>query len=234
MGISEISEWIYGKSLRLTKGKIYPERYGINQLVVFASNEVAAGARLVDAGGGSSSYRRYFSKVEYISMDFAKPGHGYDYSNLNIIGDLTSIPLKDNSVDAILCTQVLEHVSEPKEVLAEFSRVLKPGGQLFLSAPQGWPLHGEPDDFYRYTSYGLRHLLKVNGFQVVFIKPIGGFFWFMASILVPAARRGVKNSILKLPAVILFAIILPLLCFYLDRFDREKKMTVGYTCYCRK
>jgi ubiquinone/menaquinone biosynthesis C-methylase UbiE len=67
-------------------------------------------------------------------------------------------------VDAVLSTQVLEHVADPLSVLAEFFRVLKPDGRLWLTAPFVWYLHEEPYDYYRFTSHGLRFLLERAGF----------------------------------------------------------------------
>ncbi|NIP26963.1 MAG: class I SAM-dependent methyltransferase, partial [Phycisphaerae bacterium] len=53
--------------------------------------------------------------------------------------DLSSIPIQDNQYDMVICTQVLEHVPEPKAVLAELHRVLKLRGELWLSAPLFFP-----------------------------------------------------------------------------------------------
>ena len=62
---------------------------------------------------------------------------------------------RDGAFDAVLFTQVLEHVPEPARVLAELHRILRPGGTLYLTAPLVWELHELPHDYYRYTSEGL-------------------------------------------------------------------------------
>jgi len=62
----------------------------------------------------------------------------------NFICSLDNIPKPNNSYGVIINTQVLEHVAEPQKVITEFYRILKPKGKLFLTAPQGWGIHGEP------------------------------------------------------------------------------------------
>ena len=51
--------------------------------------------------------------------------------------------------------QVLEHLKEPSIGINEMARVLKPGGQLILTTVQCWEIHQHPNDFFRYTRYGL-------------------------------------------------------------------------------
>lgn len=58
------------------------------------------------------------------------------------------------------------------------NRVLKPGGCLILTSPQVWGLHEEPNDFYRYTRYGLAYLAENCGLEVVSLQARGGY-WAM-------------------------------------------------------
>ena len=116
---------------------------------------------LLDLGCGSRPFERASSKLDaWVGLDLP------DNPLADLHGPADAIPMGDGSVDTILCSQVLEHVDEPSIVLAECHRVLRPGGSLILSVPQYWPLHEEPRDFYRYTEYGLRHLLGVAGFSI--------------------------------------------------------------------
>ena len=55
------------------------------------------------------------------------------------LGDIDDIPLKDSSLDAVICSEVLEHVDSPKESIRELVRVLKPGGVMALSVPRYLP-----------------------------------------------------------------------------------------------
>jgi ubiquinone/menaquinone biosynthesis C-methylase UbiE len=137
--------------------------------------EVKDGFTVLDAGAGDGHWKNHFKKeISYIAMDFGVGDHKVDYSSNDIIGDLKNIPLDDESVDMIICIQVLEHVPEPWKVVKEFNRVLKTNGYLFMSLPHSVPIHQEPYDFYRYTKYGVDFLYKENGFHIEFIKPQKG------------------------------------------------------------
>ena len=77
---------------------------------------------------------------------------------VNIRGDLLSLPIKDESVDTIICTGVIEHVGEPDLAVNEMHRVLKSGGRAFIEAPFMQTHHVSPEDFCRWTPDGLRQL----------------------------------------------------------------------------
>jgi SAM-dependent methyltransferase len=81
--------------------------------------------------------------------------------------DGRTLPFSEGSFDGVLCTQVLEHVSHPQELLLEISRVLRPGGILILSAPFLWQEHEEPYDFFRFSSFGMRRLLSCCGLDEI-------------------------------------------------------------------
>jgi len=130
-----------------------------------AAASVEAGQLVLDAGAGRSPYRRLFAHARYEAADFqAVPGKRY--AAQQYVCDLAAIPVEDGRFDHVVCTQVLEHLPEPAAALAEFHRVLKPGGRLWLTAPFFFGVHETPYDFFRYTPYGLRHLLEGAGFTV--------------------------------------------------------------------
>lgn len=78
---------------------------------------------------------------------------------VDIQGDLLHLPMKDESVDTIVCTGVLEHVSDPHQAVEEVHRVLKFGGRVFMETPFMQTVHASPKDFYRWTPDGLRQLM---------------------------------------------------------------------------
>ena len=90
--------------------------------------------------------------------------------------------MPEASFEAVVCTEVLEHVLRPGKVLEEFVRVLAPGGRLCLTVPFAWPLHEEPFDFYRYTKYSLSDLLESAGFVAIAIDPRSGYFTTLAQL----------------------------------------------------
>lgn len=126
---------------------------------------------ILDIGAGSQPYRRYLpTNSSYISMELAET------TTADIHGDILSIPMGDRSFDGIMCTEVIEHVTDPVRALSELARVCKPGGRLYITAPMSWGLHYEPHDYFRYTRYGLAMLLEKSGFRVVETRQIGGVF----------------------------------------------------------
>lgn len=226
------------------RSKIGVDHQAILELIHVAQNMADQNSIVLDAGAGEGQYRRFFSHARYIGLDFCKGDPLWDYSNLDIIGNLLCIPLMDNACDIVICTQVLEHVPEPSIVLRELHRVMRRGGHLFVSVPQWWFQHQKPYDYYRYTSFGLRYLLEQAGFEIAFIKPIGGYFWFLSIVLQGLHTHLFPDRgplwwrwIMYLPrrlTQIVFWILVPLLLFYLDRLDQDQDFTLGYVCHCVK
>jgi SAM-dependent methyltransferase len=222
-------------------------RVGVDDYVLFAFVEescatIPAGSLVLDAGAGEGQYRKYLLHTRYIGIDLAVGDVQWNYSGLDAVSDLSRLPFEANTFDATLCTQVLEHVREPLQVLHEISRILKPGGRLYLSTPQSSHQHQKPHDYYRYTSFGLRYLLGQAGLMVESINPMGGYFWYLSFQLrnidywlFPKGKRG-RRWLWPLRAVlvVVFQMILPLILFYLDPLDQIKDETFGYVCVACK
>lgn len=82
------------------------------------------------------------------------------FTEVDVVANAEKLPFPDNSVDAVLSESLLEHVPNPRAVVQEMMRVLKPGGILYASVPFLTPYHASPDDFNRWTRSGLRELFK--------------------------------------------------------------------------
>lgn len=136
--------------------------------------------KLLDAGAGKLPYRHIVNGFcqEYQSIDFQKT-----HPDLTYVGDIQQMPVASEQFDTVLCVEVLEHVPDPSAALSEIYRVLKPGGRLVMTIPHLMYMHNEPYDFYRYTKYGLQHLLSKAGFSIKTIKPSGGIFSFLQGII---------------------------------------------------
>lgn len=136
-----------------------------------AAAEVAAGATVLDVGAGDAPYAELFRAHDYLTVDWSQTGHRPERP-VDIVAEAHSIPRADRSVDAIVCTQVLEHLPEPRAALQEFHRLLRPRGTLWMTTPFAWYMHEVPYDFYRYTPWGLRYLLEGAGFADIDVKPM--------------------------------------------------------------
>jgi len=98
---------------------------------------------------------------------------------VDIQGDLLHLPIKDAIVETVVCTGVLEHVSDPHKAVEEIHRVLKFRGRVFLEIPFMQTVHASPTDFYRWTPDGIRQLMRtfnVIEFHVV-AGPASAFAW---------------------------------------------------------
>ncbi len=91
----------------------------------------------------------------------------YWYLGVDIIADAHHMPLADGSVDGVICDCILEHVPDPQGVMKELQRILRPGGQAYLCVPFVYPFHACPNDFYRWSTEGLRLLCKGMEVEVI-------------------------------------------------------------------
>ncbi|MBN1552658.1 class I SAM-dependent methyltransferase [bacterium] len=229
---------------RWWRNRIDLESASIESLLIRAARDLPIPAMILDAGSGQSPYRRFFTGHRYIAVDFARGEATWDYSQLDAVGMLEQLPLPDNTFDAVLSTQVLEHVPEPQKVVDEMFRVLKPGGTLYLSAPLGFGEHQIPYDFYRYTRFGLQHILDNAGFNISLLEPRGGYFCYMAVIsmwfylyLFPQTRSLILKFLLfplQLLAATWFIFIWPPIVSAFDFLDKEKSITLGYAVIAKK
>ena len=135
--------------------------------------------KLLDLGCGSQPFRKLMkaNTTTYIGLDLGSPDME---QRAEVIGSASDVPFKTGSFDTVLCTEVIEHVSEPWLVMDQISRVLRPGGVLILTSPLIARIHGAPRDFYRFTPYGLEHMASKVGIETVSISPMGGFGQMMA------------------------------------------------------
>lgn len=224
--------------------RIEVNRYEVLRMLEEARATIPAGARVFDAGSGEGRYRDYFAHTRYTGLDLAVGDDTWDYTGLDVLGDLRELPFGDNTFDYAVCIQTLEHVNEPMQVTREIGRILKPGGRYYLTAPMNWHQHQKPHDFFRYTSFGFRHLVENSGMRVVELRPWGGYFWFLSFNLqmmhawIFPKPRNRWHWLLQLPGQIivqgLFFILLPLPLFYLDRLDKQKDHTLGWVCIAEK
>ena len=164
------------------------------QWVKGAIERLSTGSRLLDAGAGQQRFRAYSSHLSYVSQDFclydgtgndaALQSGTWDTSRIDIVSDIVAIPEPDGSFDAVVCTEVLEHVPDPIAALTEFHRLLRPGGELILTAPFCSLTHMAPYHYYSgFNKYFFNHFLPKIGFNIVEMTPNGDYAEFLAQEL---------------------------------------------------
>jgi ubiquinone/menaquinone biosynthesis C-methylase UbiE len=153
-------------------------------------NKIPKGFSILDAGAGEQQFKKYCSHLKYVSQDFAQyDGKGnskglqtekWDQSNLDIISDITKIPVKNKSFDSIMCTEVFEHIPEPALAIKEFSRILKKNGFLLITAPFCSLTHFAPYHFSTgFNKYFYEKILVENGFEIIEITHNGNYFDYL-------------------------------------------------------
>jgi SAM-dependent methyltransferase len=189
------------------------------------------GVRVLDAGAGEGDYKHHFAAQRYVGIDLGIGDHSWNYSGLDVLGDLEALPFPDRTFDAAINIVTLEHVLHPERVICELSRVLGPGGRFLLVAPLQWEEHQQPHDYGRFTRFALERLLRQAGFIEISIQPVGGIFRLISRRLLNALQF--FPGPLMLVAAVFFAppaLVLPLL----DPLDKDRSFTLGYICSARK
>jgi SAM-dependent methyltransferase len=186
--------------------------------------------KVLDLGCGLKPYKRLFSNsIEYIGVDIENPGHDHSKENVDVYYDGKHIPFDNNIFDGIFFSEVLEHVFNPDELLNEISRVLKPNSKLLLTTPFSWDEHEVPNDYGRYTSYGIKYLLEKNGFEVIEQTKTGHFIEVVAQLNIHYLRSVLytKNKYLNIIINLIFISPFTLIGILLS-FIAPKKRTLYF------
>ena len=152
---------------------------------------IPAGARILDAGAGTQRNRKFCTHLNYVSQDVGEyDGKGdaaglqtgeFNYGSLDIVSDITSIPQADESFDAIMCIEVLEHLPDPVSAVKEFARLLKPDGYLILTAPFCSLTHFAPFHFCTgFNTYWYGKHLHENNFSITEMTANGNYYEYLA------------------------------------------------------
>ena len=153
--------------------------------------KIPKGVRILDAGAGELQYKKYCTHLDYVSQDFGQyDGKGdekglhmnkWDNSKLDIVSDITDIPEKDESFDVIMCIEVFEHLPDPISAIKEFSRLLKKGGKLIVTAPFCSLTHFSPYHYYSgFNKNFYKKHYNSSKLDIIEIDRNGDFFEFIA------------------------------------------------------
>ena len=178
--------------------------------------------RMMDFGCGSKPYKPLFNVKEYIGVDFDSQGHSHENEDIDVYYDGKVLPFPDNHFDSVFSTEVFEHVFNLEEMMVEIKRVMKPGAHILVTCPFAIPEHEQPNDYARYSSFGLKHLFEKNNFKVVEYEKIGNHFEALIQLRISYYSLVLFPKFNKLVIVrpILEAVIYPLYNIYSMVFSR--------------
>ncbi|HUG39954.1 MAG TPA: class I SAM-dependent methyltransferase [Longimicrobiales bacterium] len=203
-----------------------------NALITRLNRTIAEGlpyrGTVLDLGCGDSPYRaEILARADaYIGVDWPESPHGL--GNVDVLASLAApLPFRDAAADTIVAFQVLEHLPEPQAFLSECRRVLRPGGFLCLTVPFMWGVHEAPHDYFRFTRYGLTHLLRRSGFAQMQIRENTGFWqtWVLKLNYHTARWLTPRTRFVLAPLWWIGQRLAPAL----DRWDPHPEETASYT-----
>lgn len=206
-----------------------------------AINKIPKGSKILDAGAGELQYKKFCQHLNYTSQDFgqydgqgeegAHPGN-WDNSKLDIKSDITAIPVVNGSFDAIMCIEVFEHIPEPIKAVKEFSRIIKKGGTLIITAPFCSMTHFAPYHFYTgYNKYWYEKILAENGFEIVDLQYNGNYFEYLAQEMRRLPEMAKKYSRSNVFAITILRILIKFNLLFLKIFsdhDSGSKEMLSY------
>ncbi len=121
---------------------------------------------IIELGAANEYYKSFFS-LEFLDRK-------YIISNIidsDVILDMTSMNLDDNSVNYFTSFFAIEHLYDYPEFINEVFRTLKPGGRLMISIPFLYCYHAAPDDYFRFSISAIRKMFEK--FNILSINAIG-------------------------------------------------------------
>lgn len=182
---------------------------------------------VLDIGAGHLVFKHLLDPAtkNYISLDIQKK-----HPEQDLVGSGEFLPVKSGSMDLVFCSAVLEHTIEPVKILKEIGRVVADKGMVLLTVPHFQNIHGEPNDYWRFTRYGIECLLELSKmkFDVLVVNDVGYFLNFCVSMLIPAIV-GIFLS-WGVPAKIILPVLKPfcVIIYRLDKAFSVPKLSLGY------
>ena len=184
---------------------------------------IPKGKSILDVGAGEMPYKSYCKDLKYKSQDFGKytgenvetgiKSGKYDTRSVDIISDITDIPVNEKSFDYVLCTEVFEHIPDPLKALEEISRINKKG--LIITAPFASLTHFYPYFFYTGFSeqFYKTHLPKL-GYRIKEIYMYGNYFDLLEMEFMRLPVMVLNYSKILMPLTIMLLLLaFPMLLF---------------------
>ena len=206
-------------------------RQGIYPFLEEQFGRIPEGASVLNVGAGGEFGVRLEAHArsrpfDVLSID-VDAGRGPD-----ITGDIAEYDFQGRTFDAVVMAEVLEHVTAPDQAIQAVHRALTPGGGLILTTPFLFPLHDRPDDYYRFTRYGLEWLLRE--FSEVTIAERNSWAEAINVLWVRLIKE--KNPGLRLagPLIVGLGLAFWPVAWALGRLIKTDFLTSGYLVLARK
>lgn len=233
------------KQLRKFVSPFFLSRYYLTLHIKELLREFNIKGSILDIGCGNKPFESYFKSVnKYVGIDFKSYSKNKDmensspdfYFDSNYTKSL-DLPFEKESFDNCVSFQVLEHHPNPQKLISEMYRVTKRGGYILLTVPFLGGIHEEPNDYQRFTKYGLIKLLKPYRCEILKIKEQGSIFSTISLLLNEYLNNFASKS--NLHYFISVLIYLPFITFsylalILDIFFKSKKIFFNYLILFKK
>lgn len=233
--LSEVISLIKGKSI---EAPYWLARRHLRRWLL--SNQHRVSGKLLDYGCGEKRYERYFLRVdEYIGLEVSDKCTGSMGQALPrvVYYDGSVIPFADKSFDSIVSFQVLEHVRDIDKSFKELIRVGKEDCTYMFTVPMFWPEHEIPNDFRRFTEFGIKSYLDYYGLELDEIVKTGNIYEVVALLLLDYLFTQ-KSRIFKILAIMFSPAVsaLAVLAGMLDPGSRcpGRKCYLDICLVCRK
>lgn len=201
-------------------------RAGLYEFLECEFSNIMSGTKVLTVGSGGDvnelllehSREKCFDVISFDIDENREP---------DIVGDICTADLGISVFDTVVICEVLEHLHSPKQAIDTIYSTLKPGGKIILSAPFCLPIHDHPNDYFRFTKYGIGLLL--NKFKQVTIHERNSYLeaidviW-MRMIMEDRSNVPISNYIL-LPFI--YFVKRPI-TLVLDKFVALSGNTTGY------
>ena len=154
--------------LGLLKGTIFHPQWMTDRFHLQSKKSLKElrNAIVLDIGSGNAGYLRLIDPSNTLyTIDYPVTNKKYQVKP-SIFSDARCLPVTNDKADVVLLFEVLEHVEDTEKVINEIHRVLRPGGEFYLSVPFIYPIHDAPNDYWRFTIYGVTQTLKNGGFEI--------------------------------------------------------------------
>jgi ubiquinone/menaquinone biosynthesis C-methylase UbiE len=197
---------------------------------------------ILDIGCGQSPYKFLLnsSQTKYFGIDIIE-ATSFGYNNPDVTSfDGKNIPFENDKFDAIICTEVLEHVQEFQYLIDEIYRTAKSNADIIVTIPWSARYHYIPYDYFRYTPSSLQTMFIK--FSSVNIKPRGTDFAVIASKIIVLFFRGLFPDkawkyiflplLLVFSPILIMAIIVAHLAILFNWGSQEDPL--GYTIVLKK